>query len=420
MQESRIFRKVSLDRLSSPEQLDQVMQVTTPKGWLALAAIAALLVTALAWGIVGTLSDKVGGRGILVKSGGVLEVVATASGRITDVAVEVGDSVTEGQVVAWVAQPEVFDQLQQAKANLATLRAEYRQAVGFTHNDAVLQRRSLAQQRSNLEQSIDATEESLRWLAERIETQAQLVQQGLMTRSTLLQTRQQYDQTTEKIRASRGELARLAVSQLEIENRVEETIRTGEREIEQLEREVAQLERDHDTASRIVSPYTGRILEMMTEQGKIVSRGEAILSLDLTGRAVQDLIAVIYVPSIHGKKIKPGMQIQIAPSTVRQEEFGMMLGKVTFVSSFPATPRGMGRVLKNEQLVMDLSGGDAPYEVHAELIVDPSTESRYRWSSSKGPPTLMQSGTLAMASVTVDTQRPIAVVIPLLRKWTGI
>ena len=33
-----IFRKVSLDRLSSPEKLDQLLPVTDRKGWLALLA----------------------------------------------------------------------------------------------------------------------------------------------------------------------------------------------------------------------------------------------------------------------------------------------------------------------------------------------------------------------------------------------
>ena len=35
-----IFRKVALERLSSPEQLDQLLQVTDPKGWMALGALA--------------------------------------------------------------------------------------------------------------------------------------------------------------------------------------------------------------------------------------------------------------------------------------------------------------------------------------------------------------------------------------------
>jgi HlyD family secretion protein len=131
-------------------------------------------------------------------------------------------------------------------------------------------------------------------------------------------------------------------------------------------------------------------------------------------------MAVLYVPSIEGKRIRVGMLVRIAPATVKQEEYGMMLGRVTYVSDFPATTKGMARVLKNDQLVSVLSGSGAPYEVHADLTVAPETVSRYKWSSSDGPPLTIQSGTLATASIEVRAERPIGMVIPLFRKYTGI
>lgn len=418
--DNRVFRKVSLDRLSSPEQLDQVMQVTNPRGWLALAAIGSLLALAIGWGIFGSLSEKVAGGGILLKSGGVFEVVSPAEGRVTDVSVSVGDSVSEGQVVAWIAQPELSARLQEARARLAALRGDYERTVSFSGNDARLQDQSVAEQRHNLRQSIATDERTLQWLSERVASQEQLVGQGLLTRSTLLQTRQQLEQTQEKVRSARSQLAQLDVQKLSSDNERTRVVSASRHEIEVARLEVDRLERDLRRASQVVSPYTGRILEVMTEQGKMAGRGEPVLNLDLTGSSVKNLVAVLYVPSVHGKKLKAGMDIQIAPSTVRQEEFGMMLGKVTFVSNFPATPRGMTMALKNDQLVQSLSGGGAPYEVHADLIVDPSTRSRYRWSSSGGPPVEIQSGTLANGLVTVERQRPIAAVLPLLRRWSGM
>ncbi|HYH79253.1 MAG TPA: NHLP bacteriocin system secretion protein [Longimicrobium sp.] len=418
--DNRVFRKVSLDRLSSPEQLDQVMQVTNPRGWMALAAVGALLGMAIGWGVFGSLSEKVAGGGILLKSGGIFEVASPAEGRVTDVSVSVGDSVTEGQVVAWIAQPELSARLQEAKARLTALRAEYTRTVAFSGSDERLRALSAAEQRRNLEQTIAAEEETLRLLAERVASQEQLVAQGLLTRATLLQTRQQHEQAREKIRSSRSQLAQLEVQNLTTSNDRSRQVSTSRREIDMAQLELEKMERDLRRASQVVSPYTGRILEVMTEQGKMVGRGEPVLNLDLTGSSVKNLVAVIYVPSVHGKKVKPGMEIQIAPSTVRQEEFGMMLGKVTFVSSFPATPRGMAMALKNDQLVQSLSGQGAPYEVHADLIVDPTTLSRYRWSSSGGPPVEIQSGTLANGLVSVDRQRPIAAVLPLLRRWSGM
>lgn len=418
--DNRVFRKVSLDRLSSPEQLDQVMQVTHPRGWLALAAVGSLLALGVGWGLFGTLSEQVAGGGILLKSGGVFEVVSPAEGRVTDVSVNVGDSVSEGQVVAWIAQPEMTAKLQEARARLAALRGDYQRTLAFSGNDARLQSESVAEQRRNLQQSIATDEQTLRYLAERVASQGQLVAQGLLTRSTLLQTQQQQEQTEEKVRAARSQLAQLDVQKLAADNDRTRQVAASRHDIEVADLEAQSLERDLRRASQIVSPYTGRILEVMTEQGKMVGRGEPVLNLDLTGSSVKNLVAVIYVPSVQGKKLRPGMDIQIAPSTVRQEEFGMMQGKVTFVSNFPATPRGMTMALKNDQLVQSLSGGGAPYEVHADLIVDPTTPSRYRWSSSHGPPVEIQSGTLASGLVTVDRQRPITTVLPLLRRWTGM
>ncbi|HEX8391717.1 MAG TPA: NHLP bacteriocin system secretion protein [Longimicrobium sp.] len=418
--DNRVFRKVSLDRLSSPEQLDQVMQVTNPRGWLALAAVGSLLAMAIGWGIWGTLSEKVAGGGILLKSGGVFEVVSPAEGRVTDVSVSVGDSVTEGQVVAWIAQPELSARLQEAKTRLAALRGEYERTLAFAGSDAQLQSLSTSEQQSNLRQTIAADEQNLRWLGERITSQEQLVSQGLLTRAALLQTRQTHEQTRERIRTARSQLAQLEVQAATTRNDRSRQVSTSRREIELAQLELDKLANDLRRATQVVSPYTGRILEVTTEQGKMVGRGESVLNLDLTGSSVKNLVAVIYVPSVHGKRVRPGMTIQIAPSTVRQEEFGMMLGKVTFVSNFPATPRGMGLALKNEKLVQSLSGNGAPYEVHADLIVDPSTVSRYRWSSSGGPPVEIQSGTLASGLVTVDRQRPLGAVLPLMRRWTGM
>ena len=417
---SKIFRKVSLERLSSPERLDEVMNITDGRGWLALAAVGLLLASAIVWSFVGILPEKVEGRGILVRSGGVLEVVADDSGRVRDIPISVGDSVNEGQVVAWISQPEVLELYQSTRTDLESLQEEHQEKVRFARENAELQGRTLEQRRLNLEQSIAASQEMLTALAERLDAQEKLLAAGLVARPSLLATQQQYDQGKERVRSNENELARIAVEKLTLENRLSETISSGELEIEQAKAKIDQIERQLNNSSQVVSPYTGRVLEIMSETGQIIGRGDSILSLDLAGKAIQDLVAVVYVPSVHGKKIQLGMEIQIAPSTVAREEYGMLLGRVTFVSSFPATPKGMLRVLKNQQLIQSLSGGGAPYEVHAELIVDPNTPSQYRWTSSAGPPTKIQSGTVMQGYITIKTQRPISRILPILRSAVGL
>lgn len=385
-----------------------------------MAAIGILLATALLWGVVGRVPQNVTGTGILVKSGGVFEVVPTIGGRIIDVAVDVGDVVAEGQVVARIAQEGLVEQLQQARAALETARESHIEVVAFGVRDMRLQTEYLAQQEASIQQGILATDQTIRWLSERIGSQEQLVNQGLMTRNTLLATRQQHDAAREKLAELKSQLTQIASRRLAVSNQRSEEARASEQVIGEQEMQVAELERQLKSSTEVIAPQTGRILEVMAERGNVVGPGEPILSLDLTGRAVSALEAVIYVPSVLGKQIRPGMSVHIAPSTVKQEEYGFILGRVTYVSDFPATTRGMRRVLKNEKLVAALSGNDAPYEIRAELQLDATTASRFRWSSSKGPPVKIQSGTLAIGNIEVSSRRPIEMVMPILRRQAGI
>lgn len=417
---SAVFRKVSLDRLASPEQLDQLMRVTDARGWIALTAIGIVLATAAVWGIAGSIPQNVGGVGILIKSGGVFDVAPLAGGRVLDVAVRVGDLVVEGQVVARIEQSELADSLRELQATLANLREQHAQILVHGGRDLELQSSYLARQRAALEQAIASSERSLAWYAEKIASQEKLVEEGLMTKQTLLTSRQQQDTERGKINDARSQLAQIEVKESELQIRRQQEIAASQTKIDEKQRAIAEAERYLKVKTEVVAPHTGRILEIMTEQGAVVAKGEPILSLDLTGRAVKELEAVFYVPSLHGKQVRPGMPILIAPSTVKQEEYGLMLGKVTYVSDFPATSKGMQRVLKNDKLVAGLAGQDAPYEVHADLTVDPDTPSRYKWSSSGGPPLRIQSGTLASGNITIGSKRPIDMVIPWVRQNLGL
>src|SRR5260370_40126986 len=96
------------------------------------------------------------------------------------------------------------------------------------------------------------------------------------------------------------------------------------------------------------------------------------------------MVAVIYAPAAEGKKVLPNQEIRVSPSTVKAEEYGFILGKVTNVSYFPSTPDGMKVVLRNEELVMVLSIKGATIEFTGDLYQDQSTKCGYRCYSSHG------------------------------------
>ena len=75
----QIFRQVALERLSSPEQLDQLIPITSSRGWLALAGLIAIIIAALVWSFVARLPTQVAGQGLL--RGGLAEAGASVLRR---------------------------------------------------------------------------------------------------------------------------------------------------------------------------------------------------------------------------------------------------------------------------------------------------------------------------------------------------
>lgn len=276
-----IFRKASLEHLSSPEQLDQLVQVTNPLGWVALLAMLFLVGAAISWGFLGAIPTKVAGAGILISPGGVKELVAGVSGQVLDVYFEVGDHIQQDQVVARILQ------------------------AGET------------------------------------------------------------------------------------------------------------------VATPVISPYAGRVLEIQVDEGALNGASTPILTLELDATDADttghhhDLQVIIYVSPTAGKQLHPGMEAQISPDTVQREEYGLILGRVLSVGEFPATSAGMLRTLGNEKLVQTLASGGNSIEVRIDLYPDETTPSGFRWTSPQGPPLEIENGTPASAWITLKTQRPISLVLPL-------
>ena len=70
MGDSNIFRQEALERLSSPEQLDQLMQIVSPRSWLPLVTVGGLLGAALVWACEGRIPVTTSSHAILAYTGG--------------------------------------------------------------------------------------------------------------------------------------------------------------------------------------------------------------------------------------------------------------------------------------------------------------------------------------------------------------
>lgn len=58
-EKSSLFRKKVIDRVSTPEELDHYLQVTSPGIWIALIAVVVFLVGVLCWAVFGRIEKTV-------------------------------------------------------------------------------------------------------------------------------------------------------------------------------------------------------------------------------------------------------------------------------------------------------------------------------------------------------------------------
>jgi HlyD family secretion protein len=114
------------------------------------------------------------------------------------------------------------------------------------------------------------------------------------------------------------------------------------------------------------------------------------------------------------------MPIQITPSIVQREEYGFITGKVASVSLFPISREALISWLKNDKLVDSIMADGPVLSIVGSLDQDLSTQSGLHWSSDKGKEVTVTVGTMGTAEIVVLRQPPIALVLPMLKKWLGV
>jgi len=281
-----LYRPKAIAKISSPDELDQVLKIVPTSSWLALWTMLAVIITVVLWGYLGSIPIITHGPGVLLARGTTHTVVSLVAGQVVEVNAQRGDLIRAGTVVARV------------------------------------------------------------------------------------QPMQDYPQT----------------------GRMD-----------------------------IVATTAGQVAELNIRSGSFVNAGDRVLS---TVESSSRLEAVLFLPADQGKRVRHGMEVRITPTTVRQEQYGMLLGRVRSVSDYPITETEMTEIVGNPDLTKVLLGEGgtfeaAPIMARCDLQVDTNTPSGYRWTSKMGPAYRLTSGLLCQSQTVTGTERPVELVVPWIRRLLG-
>ena len=423
----QLFRSAALDRMASPDQLNMAASIVRPSAWLLLLVVALVLGSGVLASVLIHVPVKVNSDGILLSPAGVHDVTAITGGQVQAMLVRVGDRVREGQTVAELSQPDLRQEIDQARADLQDAQEQLAQTQQFQSRTVTGQETTRAQERKALQDTIGFTQTRIGWLTDRIKGQEELAIKGFVSRQQVLQSRVELGQAVDELTKSQNALRQLDVDQVSQRTERDRETLGLQLKLASSQRRVEMLGSRMDRTVAVTSPYAGIVAEMKINEGEVAERGVALMTLipsdspNVDAAGVRHgppipLVATLYVPPADGKRVLSGMLVEILPATAKREEFGFIQGRVTSVSEVPATQEGMQREIKNKQLVSTLSASGAPFEVRAELLIDPATPSGFKWSSSRGPETTLSGGSPCKAEIVTRSETILELLIPPFKR----
>jgi HlyD family secretion protein len=400
------------------ERLDRLLTVTTARSWIALAAIAALIGVALAWSLLGRISSYVEGRGVFLRDGGhIASAAAAGPGTLSRVLVAKGDHVTTGQLVAQIASPELEQQVANLRALVVERESELQRQRSSTQADLDAKRAALRERSAGLAQIQADAKRRVEAMKGRLADEQQLFEAQIVTRSAVLEIRSRLDQAQQDVASAGDQMIQLELELRDAVVQGEQQVKNAEFALAEAQRQLSERLETVRVTAEVRSPVAGNVEEIQLRAGSLVARGQSILTLETAG---EGLAFIVFASLRDGEQIQPGQEVRISPNWTVREEEGTMLGTVAETSKLPITLDGLRSLLHGEDLVRHFSDAGPVFMVKVSLQRDPSTASGYAWTSSRGAPVPVDSGSFGEAEVLVKSQRPISLAIPVLRRWTGI
>ncbi|MDJ0618441.1 MAG: NHLP bacteriocin system secretion protein [Calothrix sp. MO_192.B10] len=327
---SNIFRQESVERLSSPEQLDQLMQVVSRRNWLPLATLGGLVAIALIWSIFGKIPINVNSKGVLIRPRRVVKIESPVQGQLKDLPVKVGDCVKKGDVLATIDPSDIRQKLQQEKDKLVQLQSQGQEASTLEKQrtnletlaikqqqlskrqrlqdalalspvlkdrgiEAIKQERAslqkklraaqamtpilkdkgikaIKEQKKSLQKNLQDAHALVPSLKERFEKRRLLSKQGAISSDQVLQAEQEYQQNIQNILKLEADLKQLDVQETEVEQKYLDnlsTISQYQAQVRELDVKETEIQQKYRENLSTISQLKAESQELNTQQKRL-------------------------------------------------------------------------------------------------------------------------------------------------------
>ncbi|MDC1435060.1 NHLP bacteriocin system secretion protein [Flavobacteriaceae bacterium] len=391
--------------------------VTRPiHSYVLIAFIIAALIS-LAWGIFGSIPQRIEGMGEIGTLSGLERVIPSYGGQIKKVNVKNGDTVHTGDVLFILEKIEIYQGIQDLKLSIRQLEQQKALISNGIYKSTAIKKEANTLAKSRLNKSIDQIDKKIVFYEKKDADDKQLYQKGLITNEQYFSSKSDLAALKNEKISLKEQLTLISLSKEELKFNNVNTENDISNQIEVLKSSLIELEKNYKLQTEVVAYSDGVIGELSARIGDLISPGYSLAVINHEDKDLKNYIFNLYVPYNANEPIEKGMSVDIQPFNVEHNKYGWLQGKVHYVSSIPADDNDMLSTLGIKNVVELIDYRGSTYKVVVILETDPSTFSGFKWSNNKGPQIRMKSGQLGLGYVNVKVKAPIDIVLPIFKKY---
>ena len=378
---TKSLEKKAVERELEKLEESPALNIEQPKNWLLVITVLGLLAVLILWSFFGKIPTEATGRSVSISSEGVFLVESPSTGTLTNLYVSEGDTIVEGTPLAKFNNPKLRSTLTAVEATKFKIER--------LHSQSLLLQNAL---------SINVG----------------LFKQGLIAKMVIDQSRSSLLQKNIEIEDAKSALSSY-FTELEKNAFVKEQF-THYKNLLNSPPDVIQFSTILNELSTLRAPAKGKVLEVLVNQGEQTTLGESIFWMERPQKKGQVETFYGTLDAETKGRLRKGLRVLIEPSNVNPKEYGAIIGKIESIYPYPVSEEELMQSVGNKQIVSFLlKEGDAQTQITIIPIANPKTKSGYKWTSGKGPPYEIPTGTISKIRVIVEEQPPISYLIPLWR-----
>ncbi|MBT7645527.1 MAG: hypothetical protein HN768_00590, partial [Rhodospirillaceae bacterium] len=260
---SDLYRKDALKKLRDPEQLDTALNLSSPRGWLALSILGCVLLAVVAWSFLGRIPFRADGMGILLyKDSSNYDVIATGSGAFSELSVKVGDTVKTGDKIGIIQLPDQTAQIASAQRVLDQLQAQYASLQQSSAADIAERLSNTEQQVATQRSKIASNNEQLIYLRALYGDQQADLEKGYVTRQQVDDTMTAIHAAEQDILDSTNNISSLQTQQVEFVNEQRTNLQDLESQVLAADNNLKDLRVSTELSRDIIAPVDGTVVQI--------------------------------------------------------------------------------------------------------------------------------------------------------------